>query len=60
MPLYILNQIGDNSVHVVKQFHYKSWPDMGVPQYPTQLLNFRRAVRDDDVDSGALTIVHCR
>jgi Protein tyrosine phosphatase len=42
-------------------FHYTTWPDFGVPQSPTALLRFIRAVRK----SGALDenmgppIVHC-
>ncbi|KAI5730425.1 hypothetical protein M8J76_013529 [Diaphorina citri] len=46
--------------HVIL-FHYTTWPDFGVPQSPTALLRFIRAVRK----SGALDenmgppIVHC-
>ena len=31
---------------VVKQFHFTSWPDFGVPQDPSALLSFMRKVND--------------
>ena len=43
----------------VRQFHFTSWPDHGVPQYPTPLLNFRRKVRTFDMPDTGPAIVHC-
>ncbi|XP_072019233.1 receptor-type tyrosine-protein phosphatase mu-like [Amphiura filiformis] len=55
-----MNKIGEEgSVHTVKQFHFTTWPDMGVLQYPSAILNFRRVVREYEADSSALTVVHC-
>ncbi|XP_032918880.1 receptor-type tyrosine-protein phosphatase eta isoform X3 [Catharus ustulatus] len=53
----------DNSPesHTVRQFHFTSWPDHGVPETTDLLINFRHLVHEynsqNPVDSP--TLVHC-
>ncbi|XP_071118953.1 receptor-type tyrosine-protein phosphatase mu-like isoform X3 [Haliotis cracherodii] len=43
----------------VKQFHYTTWPDHGVPKFGNSLLLFRQKIRAyDSLDNGTV-IVHC-
>eukprot|EP00057_Strongylocentrotus_purpuratus_P017912 XP_011672386.1 PREDICTED: receptor-type tyrosine-protein phosphatase F isoform X1 [Strongylocentrotus purpuratus] len=49
---------GDNIREVV-QFHYTSWPDMGVPKYTTPLMNFIRTVKQHHTNSVGAIVVHC-
>ncbi len=50
----------DGELRSVRQFHFTTWPDHGVPMYATALLRFLRYVREYlDPDVGP-TIVHCR
>ena len=44
----------------VKQYHFTSWPDHGVPKYPTQLLTFRRRFKALHTEGSQPIIVHCR
>ncbi|KAL1457124.1 hypothetical protein WDU94_001785 [Cyamophila willieti] len=59
--LRITDKSSQEAPRIVILFHYTTWPDFGVPQSPTALLRFMRAVRQ----SGALDescgppIVHC-
>uniref|UniRef100_A0A8C3NZ58 Receptor-type tyrosine-protein phosphatase eta n=1 Tax=Cyanoderma ruficeps TaxID=181631 RepID=A0A8C3NZ58_9PASS len=47
--------------HMVRQFHFTSWPDHGVPETTDLLINFRHLVHEytsqNPVDSP--TLVHC-
>ncbi|KFM13857.1 Receptor-type tyrosine-protein phosphatase eta, partial [Aptenodytes forsteri] len=47
--------------HTVRQFHFTSWPDHGVPEATDLLINFRHLVHEyssqNPVDSP--TLVHC-
>ncbi|KAK2492584.1 hypothetical protein MC885_011619, partial [Smutsia gigantea] len=45
----------------VRQFHYTTWPDHGVPHSPDPLLAFWKVVRHwlDETVGGGLPIVHC-
>ena len=45
---------------IVRQFHFTSWPDHGVPPYATALLAFHRKVRSYDDPTSGPTIIHCR
>ncbi|XP_046857121.1 LOW QUALITY PROTEIN: receptor-type tyrosine-protein phosphatase S-like [Xenia sp. Carnegie-2017] len=45
--------------HEVEQFHYKSWPDYGVPRYPTQLLTFRNHFKLSHKTRSSPVVVHC-
>ncbi|CAG5120854.1 unnamed protein product, partial [Candidula unifasciata] len=43
----------------LKQFHYTTWPDHGVPRFGHSLLLFRQKIRAyDSLDNGAV-IIHC-
>ncbi|XP_064369192.1 receptor-type tyrosine-protein phosphatase eta isoform X3 [Dromaius novaehollandiae] len=48
-------------IHTVRQFHFTSWPDHGVPETTDLLINFRHLVQEynnqNPVDSP--TLVHC-
>lgn len=46
----------------VRQFHYTTWPDHGVPHSPDPLLAFWKVVRHwlDKTPGGGRPIVHCR
>ncbi|KAK6188530.1 hypothetical protein SNE40_004688 [Patella caerulea] len=49
---------GDQSKYV-KQFHYTTWPDHGVPKFGNSLLLFRQKIRAfDKLDNGPV-VVHC-
>ena len=37
---FSLQKEGSKEERIVTQFHFTSWPDHGVPQYPTALLHF--------------------
>ncbi|XP_059682102.1 receptor-type tyrosine-protein phosphatase eta [Gavia stellata] len=47
--------------HAVRQFHFTSWPDHGVPETTDLLINFRHLVHEyssqNPIDSS--TLVHC-
>lgn len=44
---------------IVKQFHYTTWPDHGVPKFGNSLILFRQKIRAfDRLDNGPV-IVHC-
>ncbi|XP_033095383.1 receptor-type tyrosine-protein phosphatase alpha-like, partial [Anneissia japonica] len=49
---------GDNRRYI-KQFHYTSWPDMGVPMFDTGLLSFIKEVRSTETISSTPTVVFC-
>jgi len=38
-------QVGGYDARDVKQFHFTSWPDHGVPAHPTGLLSYVRRVK---------------
>lgn len=44
----------------VKQFHFTSWPDFGVPEHPTTLLRFIHKVSRENPKTAGPIIVHCR
>lgn len=44
----------------IKQFHYTSWPDHGVPCHPLPVLSFiRKSAASNPADGGGPIIVHC-
>ncbi|XP_072173396.1 receptor-type tyrosine-protein phosphatase T-like [Diadema setosum] len=54
----------DGEKRTVTQFHYLSWPDMGVPEYYTTLLDFVEAVLHhhatmSPADRARPMLVHC-
>ena len=43
----------------IKQFHYTSWPDHGVPCHPLPVLSFiRNSASANPLDGGPI-VVHC-
>jgi len=49
----------DGSTLAVQQFHFTTWPDHGVPLYPTPLLAFHKKFRSCcDIPHGP-TVIHC-
>ena len=44
----------------VQQFNFTGWPNKGVPQFSSSLLNFRRIVRSHMRRSTGPIVVHCR
>ena len=42
------------------QFQFTGWPDHGVPQYATGLLQFIRKIRAADENASGPIISHCR
>ncbi|XP_028402428.1 receptor-type tyrosine-protein phosphatase S-like [Dendronephthya gigantea] len=40
-------------------YYFQSWPDHGVPKYPTQLLAFRRLFRTHHMQQSGPIVVHC-
>jgi protein tyrosine phosphatase len=43
----------------IKQFHFTSWPDFGVPEHPTSLLRFIHKVASTNPDDAGPIVVHC-
>ncbi|XP_041352135.1 receptor-type tyrosine-protein phosphatase H-like isoform X5 [Gigantopelta aegis] len=50
--------LGDTS-RQIRHFHYKAWPDFGVPRDPTSLLRFVRTVREKLFREEGPVVVHC-
>ncbi|XP_028416862.1 receptor-type tyrosine-protein phosphatase epsilon-like [Dendronephthya gigantea] len=45
--------------HRVQQFHFKAWPDYGVPYYPTQILTFRGHFKSFHETKTEPAVIHC-
>ncbi|XP_035826277.1 tyrosine-protein phosphatase 10D [Aplysia californica] len=43
----------------VRHFHYRVWPDFGVPKDPTSLIRFVRTVREKLIREGGPIVTHC-
>jgi protein tyrosine phosphatase len=41
------------------QYHFTTWPDMGVPNSPVTMLRFVQSVRDSITDNAKPVIIHC-
>ncbi|XP_076467280.1 tyrosine-protein phosphatase 10D-like isoform X2 [Babylonia areolata] len=50
--------LGDNC-RQVRHFHYKAWPDFGVPKNHSSLIRFVRMVRDKLIKEGGPILTHC-
>ena len=44
---------------IISQYHFTVWPDHGVPDHPTALLQFVRRVMTASRDSKGPVVVHC-
>jgi len=44
----------------VKQFHFTSWPEHGVPYHATGLLAFIRRVKASTPPDAGPIVIHCR
>lgn len=58
---FIVKNKQTSDSHPLRQFHFTSWPDHGVPDTTDLLINFRYLVRDYIKQSppGAPILVHC-
>nr|CAB3265301.1 receptor-type tyrosine-protein phosphatase kappa [Phallusia mammillata] len=56
---FILQQSGGYDAREVKQYHFTSWPDHGVPSRPTNLLSYIRRVKSYEPPGQGPTVVHC-
>ncbi|KAL5017004.1 hypothetical protein ScPMuIL_006593 [Solemya velum] len=50
---------GRNPERIIKQFHFTTWPDKGVPKTVTALVDFRNKVCSTRVSGKGPYIVHC-
>ncbi|XP_072042726.1 receptor-type tyrosine-protein phosphatase F-like [Amphiura filiformis] len=55
---FTIQPVTDGEVRMVSQYHFTSWPDMGVPQAPP-LLRFMKRVDKDIFENAGPMIVHC-
>lgn len=53
-------QKGHHEIRELRQFHFTSWPDHGVPCYATGLLGFIRQVKFLNPPDAGPVVVHCR
>uniref|UniRef100_UPI00358FEC51 receptor-type tyrosine-protein phosphatase mu-like isoform X2 n=1 Tax=Myxine glutinosa TaxID=7769 RepID=UPI00358FEC51 len=54
-----LERVGSQEVREVRQFHFTSWPDHGVPYHATGLLAFVRRVKTSNPFGAGPMVVHC-
>ncbi|PIO35274.1 hypothetical protein AB205_0017030, partial [Aquarana catesbeiana] len=54
-----LERRGYTARHEVKQFHFLSWPEHGVPCHATGLLAFIRRVKSSTPPDAGPVVVHC-
>ncbi|XP_043945675.1 receptor-type tyrosine-protein phosphatase U [Protopterus annectens] len=54
-----LERRGYSARHEVKQFHFTSWPEHGVPYHATGLLAFIRRVKASTPPDSGPVVVHC-
>ncbi|XP_034495203.1 receptor-type tyrosine-protein phosphatase H [Ailuropoda melanoleuca] len=57
----MLQHMQEQNTLSVRQFHYVTWPDHGVPRSPDPMLAFRKMLRQwlDENVGGGPPIVHC-
>ena len=56
---FSLQREGSKEERIVTQYHYTSWPDHGVPDYPTALLHFVRKVASSNPLNAGPMVAHC-
>ncbi|TNN76242.1 Receptor-type tyrosine-protein phosphatase U [Liparis tanakae] len=57
---FALERRGYSTKHEVRQFHFTSWPEHGVPYHATGLLAFIRRVKASTPPDAGPVVVHCR
>ena len=57
---FCAQQRGYSAKHEVRQFHFTSWPEHGVPFHATGLLAFIRRVKASTPPDAGPVVVHCR
>ena len=50
----------DDSSFLITQYHFTSWPDHGVPEYATSILQFHRRIKNEYKPTKGPMLVHCR
>lgn len=56
---FSLQMEGSKTERIVRQFHFTIWPDHGVPDEPSPLLNFVRKVTNSNSNNAGPMVVHC-
>ncbi|KAI4889514.1 hypothetical protein NFI96_029719, partial [Prochilodus magdalenae] len=56
---FSLERRGYSAKHEVRQFHFTSWPEHGVPYHATGLLAFIRRVKASTPADAGPVVVHC-
>ncbi|XP_071156747.1 receptor-type tyrosine-protein phosphatase N2-like isoform X2 [Mytilus edulis] len=56
---FYLKNLQTNETRTVTQFHFLTWPDMGVPSSIKALLDFRRKVNKSYRGRSCPVVVHC-
>ncbi|KAL2084962.1 hypothetical protein ACEWY4_020480 [Coilia grayii] len=56
---FSLERRGYSAKHEVRQFHFTSWPEHGVPYHATGLLAFIRRVKASTPPDAGPVVVHC-
>ncbi|XP_029818871.1 receptor-type tyrosine-protein phosphatase U [Manacus vitellinus] len=56
---FALERRGYSARHEVKQFHFMSWPEHGVPYHATGLLAFIRRVKASTPPDAGPIVIHC-
>uniref|UniRef100_A0A3B3QAE7 Receptor-type tyrosine-protein phosphatase U n=1 Tax=Paramormyrops kingsleyae TaxID=1676925 RepID=A0A3B3QAE7_9TELE len=56
---FALERRGYSAKHEVRQFHFTSWPEHGVPYHATGLLAFIRRVKSSTPPDAGPIVVHC-
>ena len=60
LRVFSLHQENEPETREVKQFHFTAWPDHGVPEDVTAILDFRKRVRTNNLAHTGPLVVHCR
>uniref|UniRef100_A0ACB8F619 Uncharacterized protein n=1 Tax=Sphaerodactylus townsendi TaxID=933632 RepID=A0ACB8F619_9SAUR len=56
---FTVQKKGYHEIREIRQFHFTSWPDHGVPCYATGLLGFVRQVKFLNPPEAGPIVVHC-
>ncbi|XP_050968503.1 receptor-type tyrosine-protein phosphatase T isoform X12 [Labeo rohita] len=56
---FTVQKKGHHEIREIRQFHFTSWPDHGVPCYATGLLGFIRQVKFLNPPDAGPIVVHC-